>query len=312
MRGYALKTWRRIAFPALLFWALAAFLLGSAGLTGWALHREKSQPYRVTVTASGPLDLEALSRLGEVEACTAVYELSAELTAGEYTATLTLHGVDAGFVAGELVQGILFPEDSAMPYLVLNEAALKCFSADGVPISSAEGVDWLNSDAGLNGTPVRLCGILKDGSEEPRGYMSCSAARGLLLQTEGTAGTQTAWLELRNFGCVESAAEGIAGLGCTWESVDADAAGAWPEQQLKAGLLTLAGGSSALAAVFLLRSALRYDALKHTAEYQHLREVTGERHIRGRINLIRCAVLFLLGLLLGGAALLALSVGNQI
>ena len=312
MRGYALKTWKRVGFPALLFWTLASFLLGSAGLTGWGLHREKSQPYRVTVTASGPLDLEALSRLEEVESCTAVYELSAELTAGEYTASLTVHGVEGSFAAGDLVQGILFPEDSVMPYLVLNEAALKCFSADGVPISSTENVDWLNSDAGLNGTPVRLCGILRDGSEEPQVYLSRTAARKLLLQTAGTAETQTAWLELRNFGCVESAAEGIAGLGCTWESATPDTADAWPEKQLKAGLLALAGGISALAAVFLIWGALRYDALKHTAEYQHLRKVTGDRHIRGRINLIRCAVLFLLGLLLGGTALLARSVGTQI
>lgn len=310
MIGYALKTWRRVAFPALLFWVLAVSLLGSAGLTGWELHREKSQLYQLTVTAGSTLDPVALSQLAEVAACTAVHELSGELTAGEYTAALTVYGVDSSFVEGPLDQGILFPDDSAMPYLVLNQAALKCFAADGVPIQSADGVDWLNCDAQLDGTPVRLCGILKEEGEEPRVYMSQSAARELLLQSAGPAEARTAWIKLRNYGVLEQVTAELAGLGYSWENTAA-AADTWPLRQMRAGLLALAGGISALAAASLLWAALRYDGLNHAAEYQRLQDLTGNRHIRGRINLVRCTALLVVGLLFGSALLLFLRLGNR-
>lgn len=312
MIGYALKTWKRIAFPALLFWVLAVSLLGSAGLTGWELHREKSQPYQLTVTATSALDPVALAQLADVAACTAVHELSGELTAGEYTAALIIYGVDSSFVEGPLDQGILFPDDSAMPYLVLNKAALKCFAADGVPIQSADGVDWLNCDAQLDGTPVRLCGILKEDGEEPRVYMSRSAARNLLLQAAEPTEARTAWVKLRNYGVLEQVTAEFAGLGYTWESAGTAAADTWPMRQMRAGLLALAGGISALAAASLLWAALRYDGLNHTPEYRHLRDVTGNRHIRGWFNLIRCAAVLVTGLLSGVALLLVLRTGGHV
>lgn len=306
MTGYALKTWKRAAFPALLFWVLAVCLLARSLQTGWALHREKSQPYRLTVTAQSALDPEALAQLAGVEACTAVYELSGTVSAGGYTADFTIHGVDGGFVTGTLTQGVLFPETSAIPYLVLNEAALKSFSADGTPIESVSSVDWLSCDAALDGLPVRLCGILKDGSEAPAAYMSQASAQALLLQAAGSTETSTGWVSLRNFGCLDQAAKALAAAGCTWEAANSDAAGAWPAQQMKTGLLALAGGISALAAAALMGASLRYDRLKNAEEYRRLMEITENRHILARINLVRCAALLFLGALLGGAILLAL------
>ncbi len=296
MIGYALKTWKRLAFPALLFWILAVCLLGIAGQMGWELRQEKNQPCQLTASASGALDLDAVVQLDGVTACTKVYEISAELTVSGYTGSLTVYGVDSGFVEGTVSSGVLFPESAAMPYLVLNEAALKALTLDGKPVEDPDSVDWLNSSVLLGETTAKLCGVVKDDRDTPLAYMGQNAARDYLVGTSGTAGTDLIWVKLRNFGASESVAQALAGVGYTVESQDGDARD-WDVRGAELRGYILSGVIAALASAAILAKEVQRNRERSAREFAPWPSAG--------LNALRILILVCCGLLLGALLLAA-------
>ena len=58
-----------------------------------------------------------------------------KLLFGDYQASVTFVGVEASYPEGEWLSGEIYPESTAMPYLVLNEAAVKAFTNEKCRIS---------------------------------------------------------------------------------------------------------------------------------------------------------------------------------
>lgn len=258
---YAWKSWRRLAWPALLFWILAVYLLGSALQTGRSLSREKNQPCRLTVSAGEGLDLEVAAQLEGVTACTWVYVVSARVTAAGYTGDLTVYGVDSSFVEGELISGALYPQSGGMACLVVNEAALRSLTRG--ELENLTEVDWFTSQTLLGETPVKLCGILRDGREEPLAYMSQSAARDYLVRSKGTASPTQVWIDLENAGAAEPVTQALAQAGYP---VQGEEHSDWTVQETRLRWQTFSVAVSTLAAAALLVQTLRAEEKreKHT------------------------------------------------
>lgn len=306
----ALKTWRRLAMPTVLFIAAAACLLGTAAVEGCTLSRERSAPCRLIASVPDGFgaDVSALSQIEGVEACTLVYELDGTLTVRGYAAECTLAGVDGSFLEGELEEGVLYGEDTAMPYLVLNEAALKLFQEES---GEDAAVDWRNDPVtltlGASGVRVaaRISGILSGGSGtgQPAVYVGPSAARSLLLQSGETGGARIVWVDLQNSGIRADAAEGLEALGLTAENGDRETDWRWTLEQARIRWLCLAGGIALLAALAVLHGKLRLDQALHQPEYDHLQALGPARgDVRKTINRVRIAVTVACGLALGAAA----------
>ncbi|MCD8144004.1 MAG: hypothetical protein LUD79_01470 [Oscillospiraceae bacterium] len=280
MIGYAVKTWRRIGVPALWFWTAAVFLFGSALLSMREIQQEKSQPCRLMVTSSNTLNLDSIAQIDGVQSCTAVYELSVILEVNGDSAVLTLYGVDSRFVEGTLTEGTLYPESSAMPYLVLNQAAVKALTGAA---EEDETTAWTGVAVTLNGTAVAaICGIIEDSGETPMVYLSQTSAKALLVQL-GLESGNTAWLELQNAGYSESVAEALIALGASAQAMDSTQAENWDAEQAVNHWRMAAGIIGTLAGVFLLSGRMQLDAVLHREEYT-------DRQSRGAINLLRVLV----------------------
>lgn len=227
--------WAVLPMFAMVF---AAFCLCFAGAIWTTVGEEKAQPYELilmpdenrTITEE---DMIKLSDLQGVTAVSPAYFISVLMETGAYSAQLTLTGIDGGYVGGEsFIEGTIYPESSAMPYIVLNEAARMEFSnPDSEP--SREGkapeIDWLDADFSITLPEIReiaskVCGILvsdvtSDGGNQmediqnPTAYISLGTARNLLQKSGQSTGYMAAYVRVVNIGQADKVSKEIAALG---------------------------------------------------------------------------------------------------
>lgn len=306
---FSLKGWRRVCVPAIFFFIGAVWL----GLTGWEGYRtvraEKRQPCFLTATASIPLSgVDAVAELEGVESVSLVYPVSAALEVQNFREECVLTGVDASFVEGELISGSLYPQKSGMPYIVLNEAALRALEdRNDAPVFDIDGVDWLNAAVRLTlgeNDPVtaKICGVVRDAPAEeaavPRWYISPDAARALLRQSGIAPETAQLWLEIENSGAQEAVETRLMSLGIAAENVDTEAVSRWEAELLKARYCGIAALVALLASAVLLRDRIRLDACLECEEYDRLQEkglCSGD--VSKAANRVRLAVFLLGGIL---------------
>lgn len=313
----ALKGWKRIMFPGIFFLVLAVYLLGMSSTILWTLSQEKSAPCRLVAeagTGSGT-DLTKLSQISGVTAYTAVYEVPVSVTAGAYTADLTLYGIDSDFLDEGLKEGSVYPEETVMPYLLVNEPALKLFQdSAGQPVQEPDSVDWLNSGVTIEGAPPvvsKICGILKSEADEdsPSAYISQTSAKALLAQRGETASGKI-WIALQNSGYEESVEKALSALGYTVENADREREERWTLSETKGLSLCLAGVIALLAAFTVLLLRIKEDAMQHELEYRHLQKLCGGP-VQKRLSLIRVIAVTLLAGLIGTALLVLTQSFNQ-
>lgn len=151
---------------------------------------------------------------------TPVWDLSTGLTCRDYSTAITLYGVADEYLEGEWLWGTAFPESSAMPYLVLNEAAVLALRTEKMlPLEDAVSLDWSRESVYLSEpkeTAVRICGLLLDGEQEPRAYLSMEQVKILRSENGGESPLKTLWIRLKNSGCREDVRTALAALG--WEA----------------------------------------------------------------------------------------------
>ena len=231
---------------------IAAFCLCFAGAILMTVQQEKAQPYELIVSAEDASlsdnDVVELSQTEDVTAATAVLQVPVTMTVGEYVAALTLTGADADYLEGGFSQGGAFSDDSVMPYIVLNAAALKQFSESGTTDDSknsgdtyndeedmddditsesteAPDVDWLNESCsvqlgeGIKAVTSKICGILSDDdtdeTQEPAAYISLSSAKELLQASGQGTGYTMIYVRAKNIGCADGISKAVAKLGLT-------------------------------------------------------------------------------------------------
>ncbi len=330
-----------LAFRGMRRWSLAlplallaagTVLLARGGQLQAGLAREKGEPCELTAELSGSLSEEAFQTaqgLPGVEAASLLWQLPGTLVYGEYQASVTLWGLDSGCLSGSWLQGGAYPESSAMAYLVLNQAALKAFQDERqLPLEAPEAVDWqaaalaLGSGAGggmsgsgtsgsgtsgsgaaggSGGTPVRVCGVLEDGLEEPRAYLSGEQARELLA-AQGSPETQPVlWLRLENAGVRGQAAEGLAVLGLSAEGEDAREAD-WAVREERRNLYLGAGAAILLCGLLVFGYQERLEREKEALAWAALERAGDPARWLRQAACCRWGLLLAAGAALGGAA----------
>ncbi|WP_434310581.1 hypothetical protein [Hominifimenecus sp. rT4P-3] len=196
--------------------ALSAICLTIGGRIYMEVQTEKSRPCEIK--GSMAMDGDTIGKIRQMEAVLAisgVEDASGTILYGDYQASVHVIGVDAGYLKGEWLLGGAYPDETAMPYVALNEAAVKGFQdAKKAGIPEEKQPDWLSESFYLDGisSELRICGILKDGEEEARAYVSQGQWAGLSLGA-GEGGARSFWVRLQKEGVKEQAVRDLAALG---------------------------------------------------------------------------------------------------
>ncbi len=307
--------------PAIGF-AIVAFCLCFAGTILTVVQEEKAQPYEIIVAAQESKsltdsDIAELTKLEDVTAVTGILEVPAIVISGEYTAKLTLTGMDSQYIGGDYTVGSAYPADTVMPYIVLNGAARKAFSAKSASgsdnsgdttASAAPEIDWLNVSftvqLGEETKPVtaKVCGLLaasNEEDEEPAAYISLSSAKALLEHSGQTTGYASIRVRVTNIGSAESVSKGISALGLSVSNSTEDLQTGWDADIKEFTYLLVIGVFGLLCASFLLAAWRALSLCRHRHEFEALRYLgMKERDIR-RLFAVQTGMLALIGIAVG-------------
>ena len=256
--------------------AIAAFCLCFAGAIYTKVQDEMALPYELEVMAQGNAVISE-SMLAEIEktedvtAVTALLSVPVTVQTGTQKAELTLTGMDAGYMEDELKEGANYTDEGVMPYIVINEAALKKFKDNGSSWQQTEETedtqtDWLSASYTLQmgeSRPIvaKVCGILpseKDAS--PEAYTSLSAAKQLLQKSSQKAAYTAAKVRVTNIGCAPEVSRGISAHGLSVANSGAELEAGWDADTKEMGYL-LAFGLFGLVCAAVLMTAWRRLAL---------------------------------------------------
>lgn len=159
------------------------FLITTANSYG-LLRQELDTPYVLPGSISGQADLEKYLEVPSVAAATPVLSFSSELTVKDAALSGTVTAVLADYLDLSYAQGGPFPNDSNMPFLVLNEYASKNFLTESKSKVTLAVNDTLTMTIGEEEQSAILCGIFEDGLEQPVIYMSYTLAARVLPKGE--------------------------------------------------------------------------------------------------------------------------------
>lgn len=160
------------------------FLITTANSYG-VLQQELDTPYVLPGSISGQADLEKYLEVPSVAAATPVLSISSELTAKDAALSGTVTAVLADYLNLSFNQGGPFPNDSNMPFLVLNEYASTNFLAESKSKVTLAVNDTLTMTIGEEEHSAILCGIFEDGLEQPVIYMSYPLAARIIPKGDG-------------------------------------------------------------------------------------------------------------------------------
>ena len=254
MMSYRRKIWRKAAFPSLFFLIAAVYLFGSAFHLKRVVRSEQKQSFGVTVSINREEDLQALLAMKEVKGGSVVYEIPATISSGIYSSDLVIQGIDSSMIPGILIEGERYAEAGSMPYLILNEAALKTFLTDD--IVTVDQISWLRNETTVDGTSAKICGIIKDSSNNPAVYMSVKAAKSYLEMKGQIHAVHLAVVELEDAETVEQFQEKLLEMGYD-SNLDENQMTEWKIEKIKIRYQILAGVIALLAFIATLVSEIK-------------------------------------------------------
>ncbi len=303
--------------------AISVFCLCFAGAVYTTVQAEKAQPYEMMVMAqrAGALTDAAAAEITQIEdvtAATPVLQTPVRVTAGVYSADLTLTATLGTYIDEELADGVIFPEDSVMPYIVLNQAACKLFSDGATPAADeAPDIDWLGESFSVmlgeesNAVTAKVCGILRGGGDadettEPAAYISLASAK-KLLQTNGQ-GADYAAIKARvtSIGQAQSVSRQISVMGLAVSDSAGELQAGWDMMQKEMGYLTVTGLFCLVCAAVLLSVWRKVSLLEHKKAWGMLIKLgLTQKSIRG-IFIVQAVIIALAGIAGGIIVSLAL------
>ena len=254
MMSYRIKIWKKSAFPSLFFLIAAAYLFGSAFYLKRQVRSEQKQSFGVTVSINREEDLQALLAMKEVKGGSVIYEIPATISSGIYSSDLVIQGIDSSMIPGILIEGEPYAEAGSMPYLILNEAALKTFITDDTV--TVEQISWMRNETTVDGTSAKICGIIKDKSNNPTVYMSVKAAKSYMEMKGQIPSVHLAVVELKDAEIVEQFQEKLLEVGYD-SNLDENQMTEWKMEKMKIRYQVLAGVIALLAFVAILVSEIK-------------------------------------------------------
>lgn len=290
----AVRTWRRMGILYLAVVIIGAFSMTAAFNALFTLQEEKSEPSQLTVTAENITD-EALVEIEKIDGVldvTGVIDVTATLKIGEWKSELMIQGVRPEWIKGTYVEGTAITEQTSMPYIVLNEAAMHSFTDEnGKKMNEDDTFNW-EETASLDGEkplPAKVCGIIQDDSEEPKAYMSLSQAKNTLLHMGSIPAYSSALVQTRDMGSEEQVLDQLASLGLMGTPTNPEQQEEWKRKEMELTYLLVMGLLSLLCSSALAGKNIALDRSIHKAEYEQLgymglekRQISGiclRRHI---------------------------------
>lgn len=206
-------------------------------------------PFELEATVSKDyIDLGTLLQVEGVQKVSPVIRLDAVLSVEEYKLHCQIKAVYSSFLNCVLTEGTMFPDNSNMPFLVLNQAAVKAFTVDKystMTVSANMEILLKENDAERKSV---VCGIFDDGSETPAAYMSYDTA----VREFPQSGTTVLLLFLGDKGDCDKVVKSIRRLGLN-ASFDENESLRWELMEQKAWLFLLAGIGFIACAAILIR-----------------------------------------------------------
>lgn len=306
----AWRSFRRWGIAPLFFLTSGiGFFLFSLGIF-MEIRDEKEEPFLLLAQNSQitAQELQILSEEPEISAIAAVYEIAASVQVNEASADITLYGMESSFletIKKKMIRGTIYQDSTAMPYLVLNEAACREIlrvqsgkqaadrneaSKDYAEQSGSEELEKMygeqyldglvsNMSMGKAGTVIRLgeevlsagiCGLVKDGLEIPAAYLSQESARSLL---EPGTDCQQVWLWLERTGDMDKVMRFLEARAYSVDGNDTEQEMAWQAAENLAFGFLLSGMISLAAAAVLMHEGIAADWKCSRKEYEHLAEL---------------------------------------
>ena len=149
------------------------------------LRQELNTPYVLSGSVTGQADLERYLEVPAVEAATPVLSFESKLVCKDATLSGRVTAVLADYLDLSISQGSPFPNDTNMPFVVLNKHASKNFLTESKSKVTLAVNDALTMTIGEEEQSAILCGIFEDGLEQPVIYMSYPLAARIIPKGDG-------------------------------------------------------------------------------------------------------------------------------
>lgn len=248
---------------AIVFLTLGFFLTFLCCDTWQQIRKEKRVPYTLSANVvREQIDLDALLQVKGVQRVSPVLRLETVLSAEEYTLKCPIQAVYSRFLDLKFAEGVLFPDDSNMPYLVLNKAAAEAFATpEDEKITITANTEVLMKSGELE-CKASICGFFDDGSETPAAFMSYDTA----IKEFSQSASSELLLALANKGACADVVRNIRRLGLN-ASVDENEILRWELLGQQVWLLVLMSLGFTVCAYCLNAQTTRYNqAIQHKEE----------------------------------------------
>ena len=297
-------------------YAVAVFCLCFAGAALQTVQEEKNRPYEAIISAEGTENLSddvaaEIAAIPDVTAATPVLQLPVRISAGVYTAELTLTGINPDYMEGTFLQGGFFPENTAMPYIVLNEAACKQFLNDeGTSDDNTPGIEWLDerfsvqTGEGIKAVTSKVCGILSGDEEaeqeqEPAAYIGLASAKELLRESGQSTAYTAINVRVKNISYADSVSKAITALGLTVPNSTEELPAGWDMALKEMAYLIVTGIFCLLCASVLILAWRKISLMKQRAAYRTLKWIGMREKDIGRLFVVQSAMISLFGIAVG-------------
>ena len=196
----AFRTIPRCGITAMILICVGLYTLFPACKDFQEIQVDKHTNYELNAsTNSSSLNLNTLIQLDGIEKITPVLNLNASLSIKDHVLNSEVLAVHSSYLQLNFIEGSMYPENSNMPYLILNKAAAESFKQEHKTLTVYPG-DTIQMDAGVFSRKAIVCGVFEDGAESPTIYMSYDVAH----KEYDTGGYVDLIIVLENKGSAES------------------------------------------------------------------------------------------------------------
>lgn len=148
------------------------------------LDEELSSPYVLSGNVSGQAELEKYYEISSIDAATPVLNVNAALSSQESSLSTSITAVTSNYLDVAFSLGGVFPDESNMPFLILNRYAAEHFKTQDDSVTSIDVNDTVVMTIQEQEVSAVICGIFEDGLEQPVAYMSYTVASRVLPKEE--------------------------------------------------------------------------------------------------------------------------------
>lgn len=148
------------------------------------LDEELSSSYILSGSVSGQAELEKYYEISSIDAATPVLNVDAALSSQESSLSTSITAVTSDYLDVAFSLGGVFPDESNMPFLVLNRYAAEHFTTQDDTVTSVDVNDTVVMTIQEQEVSAVICGIFEDGLEQPVVYMSYTVASRMLPKEE--------------------------------------------------------------------------------------------------------------------------------